>query len=158
MTRFLVSAKKDRPKGRSFANPIRHRRSEILVRRVGRLVDGVLGGLFGIADGLLALALDFLHRAFALQLVGTDGLADALLGLADGLVGGALDLVCRCTHGNSPLLLSFATTTLQCAQSSWIRLVCDHGFLYLPRNNCSESRSMTGSHDHTHSDHSHDHG
>ena len=60
--------KKDRPfRTGPFRSNIVQRRSEILVRRRGRLVDGVLGGFLGVADGLLALALDFLHRAFALQ-------------------------------------------------------------------------------------------
>src|ERR1700723_4017567 len=67
--------------------------SEIFIRCGSRFVHGFLGGLFGVADGLLALALDFLHRAFALELVGADGFADALLGLADGFVGGAFNLV-----------------------------------------------------------------
>ena len=68
------------------------RRSKILVRRVGCLVDRVLGRILGITHRLLALALHFLDGAFALQAIGAGGFADALLGLADGFVGGALDL------------------------------------------------------------------
>jgi hypothetical protein len=79
--------------GRFFALRNRSTLSEIPVRCSSCFVHGVLGGLFGVADGLLALALDFLHRAFALELVGADGFADALLGLADGFVGGAFNLV-----------------------------------------------------------------
>ena len=85
--------KKTGPKGRSFHSRS-NARSEILVRRRGRLVHGILGGFLGVADGLLALALHFLDHAFALKTVGTGGFADALLGLADRFVGGALDLVC----------------------------------------------------------------
>ena len=121
---------KDRPEGPVFPFQIECR-SEILVRRGGRLVHGVLGGLLGVADGLLALALDFLDHAFALQAIGTGGFADALLGLADGFVGGALDLVCRCTHRNSPLhVLSFAKTTRKAPKVPLFWLVCDHGFMY----------------------------
>ena len=96
---------KDRPqKDRSFVIQIDQRRSEVLVRCGGRFVHGVLGCYLGVADGLLALAFDFLDRAFALQPVGTDGFADALLGLADSFVGGAFNLVCRATRSISPSL------------------------------------------------------
>jgi hypothetical protein len=38
-------------------------------------------------------------------------------------------------------------------------LVCDHGFMYRPRGNHSESNKMSGTHDHPHShDHDHSHG
>ena len=78
---------------------------------------GVLGRFLGVADGLLALAFDFLNHAFALQLVGTDGLADTLLGLADGLIGGAFCLPCY--PWNSPsMLLSFTQTSPKCSESS----------------------------------------
>src|SRR5512141_474613 len=102
MTTMSKKKKGPAPRDRSswFNDPFR---SEILVRRGSRVVDGVLGGFLGVADGLLALALDFLNHAFALQAVGTDGFADALLGLADRLIGGAFNLVCRATHWNSPL-------------------------------------------------------
>src|SRR3982074_3667370 len=94
------SKQKDRPNGTGLCiSKIDQRRSKLLVRGGGRLVDGVLGGFLGVADGLLALAFDFLNHAFALQPVGTDGFADALLGLSDGFVGGAFNLVCRATHG-----------------------------------------------------------
>src|SRR3954453_4794785 len=73
--------------------------SELPVRSRGSLVDRVLGGFLGVAEGLLALALDFLHGTFALQPVGTGSLADALLGLAHGFVGRAFNLVCRASHG-----------------------------------------------------------
>jgi hypothetical protein len=56
--------------------------------------------LLGIADGLLALALDFLNHAFAFQPIGAGGFADALFGLADRFIGRALDLVFHRTHGN----------------------------------------------------------
>jgi hypothetical protein len=100
-----VNQKKDRPQ-RTGLSPFKidQRRSEILVRRGGRLVDGILCRFLGVAQSLLALALDFLNRALALKLVGTDGFADALLGLADGLVGGAFNLVCRATRSISPSL------------------------------------------------------
>src|ERR1700682_3352802 len=90
---------KDRPQ-RTGLSPfiIDQRRSEVLVRRGGGLVDGILCRFLGVAQSLLALAFDFLNRALALKFVGTDGFADARLGLADGFVGGAFNLVCRATH------------------------------------------------------------
>src|SRR4051812_34185549 len=91
--------KKDRPRRTGLSVSRDAEQSEILVRGVGGLVEGVLGGFLGIAHRLLALALHFLHRAFALQAIVVGGLANALLGLADGFVGGAFDLVCRATHG-----------------------------------------------------------
>ena len=74
-----VNQKKDRPQ-RTGLSPFKidQRRSEVLVRCGGRLVDGILCRFLGVAQGLLALAFDFLNRALALQLVGTDGFADAL--------------------------------------------------------------------------------
>ena len=99
----MTQQKKTGPKGdRSFRFKIDQCRSKILVRGGGYLVHGVLGGILGVADGLLALAFDFLDHAFTFQPIGTDGLADALLGLADGFVADAFNLVCRCTHENSP--------------------------------------------------------
>jgi hypothetical protein len=100
-----VNQKKDRPQ-RTGLSPFKidQRRSEVLVRCGGRLVDGILCRFLGVAQGLLALAFDFLNRALALQLVGTDGFADALLGLADSFVGGAFNLVCRATRSISPSL------------------------------------------------------
>ena len=96
--------KRPAPKDRSFAIQIDQRRSEVPVRCGSRLVDGVLCRFLGVAQGLLALAFDFLNRALALQLVGTDGFADTLLGLADSFVGGAFNLVCRATRSISPSL------------------------------------------------------
>src|SRR5258708_30018642 len=89
---------KDRPEGPVSCIKFDLDRSEILVRSRRGLVDGVLGGFLGVADGLLALAFDFLDYAFALQPVGADGFADALLGLADGFIGCAFDLVRGGTH------------------------------------------------------------
>jgi hypothetical protein len=93
-----VNQKKDRPQ-RTGLSPFKidQRRSEVLVRCGGRLVDGILCRFLGVAQVLLDLALDLLNRALALQLVGTDGFADTLLGLADSFVGGAFNLVCRAT-------------------------------------------------------------
>src|SRR5882757_11582942 len=132
--------KKPAQSDRSFQFKFDQRRSKLLVRSGGRLVHGVLGCFLGVADGLLALAFDFLDRAFALQPVGTDGFTDALLGLADGFVGGAFNLVCRATHGTSPR--DDLASAGQVLNGSQVPL---------------ESSTMTGSHDHTHSDHSHDH-
>src|SRR6187399_1936178 len=91
--------KRDRP---FHSHQSRRLRSEILVRRRGCLVHGVLGGFLGIAHGLLALALHFLDHAFALKTVRASGFADALFRLAEGLVGCTLDLVCGRTHQNTP--------------------------------------------------------
>jgi len=57
------------------------------------LIDDILDGILGLADGLLGFALDLLRRAFNLEVWVADGLADALLKIAGGLVGYALDLV-----------------------------------------------------------------
>src|ERR1700712_3954379 len=94
----VVQQKKTGPEGPVFSfTP--SARSEILVGRGGRLVDGFLGGFLGVAHGLLALAFDFLDHAFALQALRTSGFADTLLGLADRFVGDAFNLVYRATHG-----------------------------------------------------------
>src|SRR5690349_2381060 len=87
-------AKMDKTK-RPAAKPVLSlQRTTPLLRRalggVGGTIDRFLRGVFGVAHGLLALALHFLDHAFALQAIGTGGFTDALLGLADGLVGGAL--------------------------------------------------------------------
>src|ERR1700722_7588128 len=76
--------------------------SELPVGRGGRLVHGVLCGFLGVANRLLALTLDFLNGAFALQAVGAYGFADALLGLAHRFVRVAFNLVCDATHEMSP--------------------------------------------------------
>src|ERR1700758_4281066 len=75
---------------------------ELLVRLRGGAVHRVLGGLLGIAERLLALALHFLDRTFAFQALGPGGLANLLLGLADGFVGRTFNLVSGRTHKISP--------------------------------------------------------
>src|SRR6185295_14954123 len=89
------------------------------------LVRRILDGVLGIAQRLLALALDLLDRAFALQAVGTGRLADALLGLAHGLVGRAFNLVCRASHGT--LLLEGETSRDKSGTDQMFlgRLSCD---------------------------------
>src|SRR5256885_4409331 len=91
---------KDRSLGnRPFLNPVVELDCrvglEILVRRVGRIVSHVLGSLLGIADRLLAFALEFLSSAFTFHTVGTDSFARALFCFAGGFVGGAFYLVCH---------------------------------------------------------------
>src|SRR6185437_9379815 len=100
----VTRKEKDRPRAAGPSLLELWGRSELLVRGSGCAVDRFLGRFLGIAECLLALALDLLDRAFALQAIGTDGFADALLGLADGFVGRALDLVAGGTHENSPPL------------------------------------------------------
>jgi len=99
-----------------------------LFAAAARLVHGILGGLLGVVDGLLALALDFLNGAFALQFVGTNGFTNALLGLADGFVGGAFDLVCGATH-ETLLAKSLRRDKSRVNQMFSRRLVSDRGFL-----------------------------
>ena len=67
-----------------------------------RLLHDVFCRFLDVADGFLALAFDFLKTPSPCNCRNHSS-ANALLGLADGFVGGAFDLVCRCTHGNSPL-------------------------------------------------------
>jgi hypothetical protein len=113
-----------------FAPPtIDLNRSELLVRCRGGLVRYVLGGFLDIADSFLAATLGFLDHAFALQAIRADGFADALLGLADGFVGVAFDLVCRATHGNTPLRVVWRGNG-RIEDKFLLCLVCDLGFLY----------------------------
>src|SRR5258708_15327166 len=125
-----IAKQKTGPKGPVFAtSAIDREELQLFIRRRGGLIWSVLDGFLWLADSLLPMTPGFLHHAFALQAIRTGSLTDALLGLTDGFVGGAFNLVCRATHGNTPVRFARRTMAGSTISSSCC-LVCDRGFLY----------------------------